>query len=341
MTSLPFFSVVIPTYNRVRMLKQALDSVAGQTFNDYEIVVVDDASPDGTAEFLAGVPSERCRFVVNQANRGVSYSRNRGCAQARGEFIVFLDDDDAFRPGALASLYAKHLAYPEMDFLWGQRCIHGRDATTGQIACMRTDDWSALTGLLTGSQFLELVLQIATSSAFTIRRSLFNALGGFDEQIKVSEDRDLFIRLARSGNLGGAVDETLIDIDEHFNDSLSRTIGVRWVPTMDMRVINKHQDYLQLPEHRNFLNSYLLAVFCGFLQSGERVAAMRTGLELYRQHAVDRHVFRMYLRHAREFRELKALWRFCAALLSGLTHRRSPGPLDERTRTNSPGGPRP
>ncbi len=105
---------------------------------------------------------------------------------------------------------------------------------------------------------------------FAIRRTLFEKIGGFDESLKVSEDRDLFITLAEGNYLGAVANAALIDVDEGVN-SLSRSVtGVRGGADSDLRVIDKHLDYLRLLKHHEFpVSEYLLKViFAGFLQAG-------------------------------------------------------------------------
>jgi glycosyltransferase involved in cell wall biosynthesis len=97
----PKFSVVIPTYNRLGFLKDALDSVWKQTFTDYEVIVVDDGSTDGTKDYLQGL-GNKVRFVC-QANRGPGAARNAGVRAARGEYVAFLDSDDLWFPWTLSS----------------------------------------------------------------------------------------------------------------------------------------------------------------------------------------------------------------------------------------------
>jgi glycosyltransferase involved in cell wall biosynthesis len=310
-TRAPLFSVVIPTHNRVIKLQRALRSVAAQSLEDYEVIVVDDGSSDDTPAYLESIRSERCITLRSSPNRGVSASRNRGVSSAHGEFVVFLDDDDELRPGALAALKSLCLRSPAPDFLWGARQIHEMDGA-GKVVGTREDDWSELPQPLSGSTFLPLALQIATNSAFSIRRAVFDEIGGFDEQLMVSEDRDLFVRLAEHGNLARVVAQIIIDVDEHFSNSLSRNMGFRAGPSIDLRVIDKHRAYLQRPEHRAFLNNYLLVVYAGFLQAGDRGSAAGIFSELRKRRALNLPLLRVYVRHAPEFRALKVLLRYTA-----------------------------
>ena len=304
----PAFSVVIPTHNRAGMVNKALRSVAAQIFNDYEVIVVDDGSTDSTPAFLETVRGPRCRVLRNDRNLGVSAARNRGVNAATGQWISFLDDDDEMRPETLAVLHARLTFCPQLDFLWGGRLVNEMDDAGRDIA-HREDDWNWVPSTVSGSSFLSLVLRIATNSAFTIRRTVLQALGGFDEQLRVSEDRDLFIALAQHGYVGAAVPQNLMDVHER-NTSLSRSTGGRAGAEFDLQVIDKHREYLYRPEHREFLDSYLLAIFAGFLRAGNRSAAMRAFGELHRRGALNIAVIRQYLRHAPEFRALKTRIRY-------------------------------
>lgn len=102
---MPFFSIVIPAFNRAREIGRALDSCIHQEFSDFEIVVVDDHSTDGTVEVIGRHADVRIRLVCHDSNRGVCPARNTGVLNASGEWIVFLDSDDELLPGALRMLY--------------------------------------------------------------------------------------------------------------------------------------------------------------------------------------------------------------------------------------------
>jgi glycosyltransferase involved in cell wall biosynthesis len=103
----PRFSVVIPMYNRARFIGRALASCLSQDFGDFEIVVVDDGSIDGSPDVVASVGDPRIRLIRHEANRGRCPSRNTGMGAARGEWLVFLDSDDELLPGALRAIHAR------------------------------------------------------------------------------------------------------------------------------------------------------------------------------------------------------------------------------------------
>lgn len=101
----PFFTVVITTYNRARIVRRCLDSCLSQAFASFEVVVVDDGSDDGTVAALEREPDPRLRVVVHETNRGINPARFSGAAAARGEWIVVVDSDDELLPGALERLH--------------------------------------------------------------------------------------------------------------------------------------------------------------------------------------------------------------------------------------------
>lgn len=100
--TLPFFSIIIPMYNREKFIARALDSCLNQDFQDYEIIVVDDGSVDGSVAVVQSYDDPRLTLLQQPVNRGVGPARNKGADAAQGEWLIFLDSDDELLPGALA-----------------------------------------------------------------------------------------------------------------------------------------------------------------------------------------------------------------------------------------------
>ena len=109
----PFFSVVITTYNRERIVRRCVDSCLGQSFDDLEVVVVDDASTDGTVAALEAYEDPRLRVVRHERNRGINPARHTGTDEARGEWIVVVDSDWELLPNALERLHEAIEDLPE------------------------------------------------------------------------------------------------------------------------------------------------------------------------------------------------------------------------------------
>ncbi len=109
----PFFTVVITTYNREQIIRRAVDSCVRQTFGDFEVVVVDDASTDGTVAAIEAYEDPRVRVVAHERNRGINPARHTGTAAAQGEWVAVVDSDWELLPDALARLHAAIEALPD------------------------------------------------------------------------------------------------------------------------------------------------------------------------------------------------------------------------------------
>ncbi|MDN5871008.1 MAG: glycosyltransferase family 2 protein [Nitrococcus sp.] len=112
-SSTPAVTVLIPVHNRASYIRDAIDSILAQTFADFELLVIDDGSTDGSAEAVAAYRDRRVRLLRNVTNLGIPGSRNRGIDEARGEFLAFLDSDDRARPERLAHQVAFLRAHPD------------------------------------------------------------------------------------------------------------------------------------------------------------------------------------------------------------------------------------
>ncbi len=110
----PVVSVIIPAYGGAAVLPAAIESVLKQTWQDFEIVVVDDCSPDNTAEVVRGMSDPRIRYLRNAENQGAFTARKTAMGRARGKLIAFLDQDDAFHPDKLACHVRFMEAHPEV-----------------------------------------------------------------------------------------------------------------------------------------------------------------------------------------------------------------------------------
>lgn len=123
----PYFSIVIPTYNRANKLKQAIDSVLSQTFTDFEVLVMDDGSIDNTSELISSFNDSRIVYSWEKNYGGPSRPRNRGINSAKGEWICFLDSDDYWKVSKLKKCF-DHL-HGEVDLLYHD-LVFSRDGLT-------------------------------------------------------------------------------------------------------------------------------------------------------------------------------------------------------------------
>jgi glycosyltransferase involved in cell wall biosynthesis len=185
-------SVVLATYNRRHSLPRAVASVLTQDVR-FELIVVDDASTDGTPEYLAMLPDPRIRVIVAERNGGPSTARNRGLAAARAGIVAFLDSDDAYRPHRLASPLAAFAADASLVCTLSSAIKHDRKgARDAHVPAVKLAAPAFAWALI-----CDLIPVEATS--ITVRRDAALAAGGFCERLRLTEDREFLIRLARHG----------------------------------------------------------------------------------------------------------------------------------------------
>jgi glycosyltransferase involved in cell wall biosynthesis len=178
---MPKVSVIIPTYNRLPMLKEAVDSVLAQGFEDIELMVVDDGSTDGTAEELKRYGG-RVKLLQHPVNKGVSAARNKGILHARGKYIAFLDSDDLWVKGKLKIQVAflddnPHYPLCYTDEIW----IRKGKRVNPMVKHAKYSGW-----------IFEkcLPLCIISPSSAMMRKTFFSRVGLFDEALPVCEDYD-------------------------------------------------------------------------------------------------------------------------------------------------------
>jgi len=188
----PLVSVIIPAYNKASTIASTVESVLKQTFQNFEIIVVDDGSTDGTKEKVLSL-GDRIRFF-QQERGGVSAARNRGIQEARGEFVSFLDGDDLWMPRKL------ELQMNCLEWEKGRQAVqcsvylvNNRLHAVGSRLCTPSED-----NLLDFLLFRNLP---GFGSTLLARRSLIDELGGFGTDLVILEDWDLACRLARSDAL--------------------------------------------------------------------------------------------------------------------------------------------
>lgn len=188
---MPKVSVIIPTYNRAEFLRSAITSVLNQTYRDFEIVVVDDASNDNTREVVGSFNKGNICYVRHETNKGVTAARNTGVLNSNGAYIAFLDDDDEWLPQKLTR---------QMDLLRRSPLQTGAVYT----GLLRVDHRSGKTieewiPTKRGDLFNELCFEncVGTASTVLLKKECFNTLGLFDEDICFGEEYDMWIRVSK------------------------------------------------------------------------------------------------------------------------------------------------
>lgn len=186
----PAISIAVPLFNKRDYIGDSLATVARQSFSDYEIVVVDDGSTDGSASIVKALDIPNLK-LISQANAGVSAARNRCLAEASSEFVAFLDADDLWMPDHLKHLWNLHLAYPDARLLansfWKVSNSSARDVLSPKANYRKLDDF--FLGAATGRSWI-------FTSAAMVHRDACLSLGGFQVGESRGEDIDLWIRMA-------------------------------------------------------------------------------------------------------------------------------------------------
>lgn len=191
MTSVPpRVSVIIPTYNRARFLSEAIGSALGQTFDDLEVIVIDDGSTDSTPDLVRAMADPRLRYFRID-HRGISAAMNEGLRNARASFIARLDSDDVWLPEMLATLIDVLDERPEIGAAYGRgqaMRADGRLIEYFQGRAPRFDN----------DIFRSLVHDDCTCNvALVARRECFERAGCYDETLLANEDWDMWLRIAR------------------------------------------------------------------------------------------------------------------------------------------------
>jgi glycosyltransferase involved in cell wall biosynthesis len=253
----PLVSIVIPTYNRLDYVQQAVESVLAQTYQNFELLVIDDGSTDATCEVLPAKYKGRINYIW-QENRGESAARNRGLALSKGQYIAFLDSDDLWCPQKLSS-QVKMLENPaRQDIVAVYSSVWIIDSQGSRIQRKpagqkkRARDWELI-------DFLEGPKIFAPPSNLMIRSEYVQQLEGFDIKIQYGEDWDFIIRLRSLGKLL-YIDQPLLQWRRHIanqqripqHEKLEKVLADR------LRIIQKNA-HLFHGEERKILAAEALA----------------------------------------------------------------------------------
>lgn len=229
----PVVSVVIPTYERPTCLKRAISSVAEQTYDPLEVVVVDDCSDVPVTEYLDPDRSafERFEVVRHEENRGGSAARNTGIEAADGEYVALLDDDDRWKPEKIAR-QVERLRQGDVGAVFtGGRIVDGEGETKRvSEAPARPPTGSTLTKRLLCRNF------VGSCSVFMVETDVIEATGTFDERFSSWQDQEWYVRLSRNCDFGSVTDPLVVysegstdrisdDVETTKNDTYPRFVA--------------------------------------------------------------------------------------------------------------------
>lgn len=183
----PLISVIMPVYNRKDVVMKAIDSVLNQTYENFELIVVDDASTDGTTELLKEINNDHVRVIFHEKNKYASGARNTGLKAAKGEFVAYLDSDNLLDERYLAATVGAFLEFPDAGGIYSAQYryeTYDSEPFAVQFAALNKS-------LLHNHNFVDM-------NCFAHRRSVYDEIGGFDETLKGADDWELILRISNN-----------------------------------------------------------------------------------------------------------------------------------------------
>jgi glycosyltransferase involved in cell wall biosynthesis len=297
----PAISVVLPIYNRAYTIGSAVESVLAQTFQDLELILIDDASTDATWEVLQGMHDPRIRVFRHDTNQGGSATRNTGIEAARADWIAFQDSDDLWLPEKLERQMAQ-LTAPGANYVaaYCGMLVDSMDDNTTPARYVPNPAITPREGEILGSLLRQSFISTQTLVA---RRDLLLRIGGFDPLMPALQDWELMLRLAPMGPVA-LVDEPLVQ--QRFSEnSITRSAESRLKARL--RVLEKHHELLSARPTVLAAHHYTIA---GALRQAGRLSE-----------AADHMAFALRLQPTRPVHLAMAFWLALLRLWSRLDQR--------------------
>ncbi|MFH1843444.1 MAG: glycosyltransferase [bacterium] len=291
----PTVSVIIPSYNAAAYLPDMLESVFSQTYQDFEVILVDDGSSDNTREVIAPY-RERIQYIYQENSGGPTNPRNVGLRRARGRLVTFCDADDILKPSKLADALNIFDSFRRVDVVISDcQCVGPdgemiRESWLGTYQKYRRDlapSADPQLNFIAGPDIYRHLLRhnFIGVPGVMVKKSAMLAVGGFDESLPNAEDRDLWLRLGRAG-FGFAIHEKIQFI--YYKRSSGVTAGGwRLWPAL-IRVLEKQRPFLRYPADEQFLAHRLRALRLGYAYRLRQNGDYDTALTYIREALAER-----------------------------------------------------
>lgn len=210
----PLVSIIIPTYNRVHLIRETLESILAQTYQDWECLVVDDFSTDDTKELIKqfSLKDNRIKYLNNERNKGAQGARNTGILYAKGEYITFFDSDDTMLPERLEKQIRYLCKNVSIDICTCySHLVNDKNETTGAFT------WITKGNII--KKLLERTTYVDYNSA-VLRKNIFDSAGLLDEDCPSYQEWDTYINIAQYAKFG-TVHELLINYHQRSSGRIS------------------------------------------------------------------------------------------------------------------------
>ena len=213
----PLFSIIIPTFNKAHAIIETIESILNQSFQDWEIIIVDDGSTDETQTIIKAFLNKDCIQYFYQLNQGVAAARNSGAEKANGEYLVFLDADDWVENSWLETFNDLLKGAKDIAFC-GARFHYKNGSEKGKLPKRLGYLYDDMIGIF-------------NAGTYCVRKNLFSEVGGFDNRISFGENYELGVRVASRKPNYSFTDKLLL----HYNK-----VGKRDDQTLAKRVASKN-----------------------------------------------------------------------------------------------------
>ena len=271
LASEPLFSVIVPTFNRAELLGGTVESVFAQGCRDFEIIVVDDGSTDGTMDYLQSV--EKHVRVFQQPNRGAGAARNLGARHAQGRYLAFLDSDDLWFPWTLEVYRDVIREYCDPSFIAGKPHVFSDKRDLDKVLFGGTQAKRFVDYLASGDEW-----RWWGASSFVMRRDAFEAVGGFTEEWVNGEDTDLTLRMGVTPGFVQIIAPATFAYREHAGSVQKdhpRLMAGTWSGVRAEKAGQYPGGKARATERRRILTRHIRPVVVGCIKLGFRCEAWR------------------------------------------------------------------
>lgn len=244
---MPFFSVIIPLYNKEKFVENAVNSILQQTFSDFEIIIVEDCSIDKSLEVVSKIQSEKIKIIYHDKNKGLSAARNTGIKNSNAKYITFLDADDNWKPNYLAKINSLIQQFPEAK-LWA---TNYEELYPNNLILLPKNNSAYLGNDVIIPDFFQISLAqpLYCSCSLCVEKSVFEKVGLYDEKITFGEDIDFNIRANSSYKLAYSK-EALVTYTMFSENQITNT-------SLKNKVIPDFDAYEKLRNENSSLKKYL------------------------------------------------------------------------------------
>ena len=276
-------SVILPVYNGGAYLKLSVESVLNQHYENFELLVLDDCSNDGSREYLDGLSDKRIVYFKNKSNKGLFYNLNFLTEKSKTNLIKLWAQDDIMYPNCLSTIILFHNAHPGVSFSYSGRTIIDENGTV--ISNSVVDNTPEIVSFDLHARIAFYTGSIAGNIAnVCINKDKLNMVGGFDETMKISGDFDMWVKLSKVGNIG-RIKQDIIYLRDHKEQLSRKSEYLLFHVKEDMKVYKKLLSLCNdslTKEGLNLLRKYKFVFYYTLMTKSFIKGEFKTGIGYYK-----------------------------------------------------------